>query len=212
MEATLERIAAKPHDWRSADETHGFCVDCGMRWYDGDPEPAAPCTSKTIGDYTDLSAFIKAAVAEASSLDRDFYSPNANNWHVPASFAALDHFKQGCVVCFAGAMLANMLPSSITVTDLQNIRSFQLGESAIARLGALDAIRCGDLVSAYTSFVNANVEQPTESQRAKLIGLQAQIDGGLIPIDHPEFVGWEQFDAFLTSMTRIADKLEAAGL
>jgi len=199
----------KTHDWRSIDEEHGACVNCGVRWYDGSPEPSADCHGIGFMNHETLSSWIRASVTDSRGIDRDHYHPNAKWWHA----AGLDarNEKKICFVCFAGAFLANHIPFSANIDDLEDLgRRFQFSKANLGRFYALDFVRCGELVAAIAEMSMAPI--PSNEQMTALMELQGELDSKAITIQHPEFLGWDQFDAFLTSMETVADRLEAIGL
>ena len=164
--------------------------------------------SPAIMDHTTMSSFIRLAVEEATHLDRSFYYPNSNFWHMPGTKEA-DGTKF-CTVCFAGAVIANRIPATIGIGIPKDLRDLGLEPMEINRIQALDMLRCGDVIGAMSHM---HLDSPyTESQRAKLIGLQHQIDQGRPAAVDPDFAGWEEFDQFLTTMDWLAEKLEQAGL
>ena len=168
---------------------------------------AGPCDSKGVMEYSTLSSFIRAAVTDARGINREFYSPNARFWHTATNNKDR---QNGCLVCFAGAVLANMIPATITIHDINGLLDLDMPRPAINRLVALDFVRCGDLVGAIGHM---NFTEPfTPSQKAQLVGLQQQLDGHRNAIWHTQFVGWRDFDEFLVSMEVIANQLEAIRL
>lgn len=199
----------KTHDWRSIDEEHGACIHCGVRWYDGSPEPTAECHGIGFMDHDKLSSWIRAAVTDSRGIDREAYSPNANNWHVTGTDARTD--KKCCIVCFAGAVLTNHLPFNANILDLEDMgKRFDFSKANLSRFYALDFIRCGDVIAAMAEMSLTPV--PTNEQMTALAALQADIDAGKVAIQSSQFVGWDRFDEFLTSMETIAERLEAIGL
>ena len=160
----------------------------------------------TNRDCPTMSSFLRNAVGKARGLDRDFYSPNAKYWHTPIFES---DGRLGCVVCFSGALLANLVPPDIKVEDTHAMRDFDIPLPLLHRIIALDFLRVGDLI---TAVCHMSLLSPlTTSQRAKLVGLQTEIDTSPF-IRNQSFVGWKSFDQFLGSMDTLAGRLEAIGI
>ena len=132
-----------------------------------------------------FSALLRAAIADARSLDRNRYGANHTLYHAPREL-----YPQ-CFVCLGGAMLAGTLglpvESHVQLTDLPWRWACALSALNLARQGKY----------------NEAVEMHMDSE--------ASFDGYIPTPAFPQFRGWFQFDRHLESQERAVTMLEAVG-
>ncbi|MCY4499242.1 MAG: hypothetical protein OXC14_18405, partial [Rhodospirillaceae bacterium] len=93
-----------------------------------------------------LAELIRAAIADAETLDRAKYRPTAAIWHAP-EHAPQRHLPKGprCRVCLAGAVIAGRLDGDIK----REISPGNYTVETYDALYALDCARKGDWPEAY---------------------------------------------------------------
>ena len=132
-----------------------------------------------------MAGLLENSINDAFALDREIYVPNYNEWHNT-------YLSIYCEVCLAGALIAGLLeiPPAKTVSPL----SFD--ERTAAKLNALDNMRYGHWHTAFNLVYNRI------ASRRVFDCLSA------LPVPkHPEFCGWQEFEAHLQSMEKMLPDL-----
>ena len=142
-------------------------------------------TLKNITLPKTLNGLLGVAVSDAKSLSRELYIPHFAYWHRP-------HIGQRCEVCLAGSLIAG----SLECNRNYNVLVHMLDETLKAKVEALNAMRRGDFTNAYRILYNRRPSPRTHTR----------LDELPVPA-HPEFVGWQQFNAHLRSLDAIIPRL-----
>ena len=150
-----------------------------------------------------LSALVRIAVAEARRLDPAAYHPNYNLWHAP--------YPAGSFLCGAGAVIAGILiPASDEHTANSIIYPDSFPYCWDRTLHAIDASRAGAIDDALAYFLTAH--EPGSSFDPEAF---KTIDDTIIrrigPPEHSDYTNWNEFQAHLPHMEKIAAELELLG-
>jgi len=133
-----------------------------------------------------LSALLRLAVADAKKCEADpRYSLHMSAWHISPSY-----YGDKCWVCMAGAVMAQTLKIPLTV----NRSPLDFDDDTEAKLGAINDMRCGFLISACQAV---GVHLPKEL--LKELG-QTVVDRFMHDLRRAP---WETYEA-------VADELERA--
>ena len=132
-----------------------------------------------------LNGLLAVAVSDAKSLNRKLYIPHFAYWHRP-------RIGHRCEVCLAGSLIA----SSLECNRNDNVLVHRLDETLKVKVEALNAMRRGDFTNAYRILYNRRPSPRTHTQ----------LDEVPVPA-HPEFVGWQPFNAHLRSLDAIIPRL-----
>ena len=138
-----------------------------------------------------LSELIRLAIADARSLDREKYAPNADVWHRPLPDGR-------CQVCVSGAAMAVSLGTKPDQL-VRNVDNLPPGWDRAAL--ALNYAREGLWVTAVNTLQNRLVSG--ETRTALMAMTQTQ---------HGWFRSWNRFTKHLEELSEAADTLELYGV
>lgn len=143
-----------------------------------------------------LTDLIELALADAKTLDRDKYIPDAGNWHNPKPS------RNTCLVCLAGMIMVGTLGLRPTDVGIPR-RWYDEDPKWTDAIMALDDVRDGDYVSAVDKVMS--YFEVTVEVKEKLT---------VIPTARPElFSGWEQWDQFARQLeTEVLPALRELGV
>ena len=135
------------------------------------------------------SELIRVALADLAKCEADpTYEIDMNVWHKGAAIPT-----DTCLVCLAGAVMANSLRVAPTASVIPPAGGFESGD--IGALFAIDSLRAGNVLAAV-----ANLRLPMDAMNR-------------VPRDEVEICEYETDPSeFRADMETLADELEANGL
>ena len=134
-----------------------------------------------------LHGLLAAAISDARNLCRSDYFPNYAYWHRPNDDGR-------CEICLAGSLIAGSLQYNRNYKVIVHM----LDEELYAKVDALNSMRIGDFVKAYSALYHRK-PSPRTQDRLQLLPVPAS----------PKFMGWHQYDAHLISLDAIVPLLRA---
>ena len=142
-----------------------------------------------LGDPPDkLSDLVRWAVSDARGLDRDKYEPDAAVWHSQDN-------RGLCRVCLAGVVLVGTFKMPRTKNARMMLNGVGLNDRWVRKLFTLELIRADN-----------------HAQLQEWLGYGSRLNLNILPaLTHTNFIGWFEFDQFLTSLERYAEALEVQG-
>ena len=132
-----------------------------------------------------LSGLLEAALDDASSLDRDAYSPYSDFWHR----TRLDGI---CEVCLAGCLIARTLGNHPTYT----VRPILFSTNTRRKLETVNLMRLGKW---YAAFTKHYLDAPTDEIIHLIRSLPQLAD--------PNFCGWKRFLCHINSLRGAVEPL-----
>lgn len=164
-------------------------------------------TAEEFGKLEKPSELLRVVLDDYADIDRDLYYPYAARFHEAEGYDYPLRWKDKCVVCDAGMVMAGTLrgdPNS-------DLFPRDYSEEIEARLDAIDSLRNGELVDAlhlisFGSDPSEDDEMPEDVQEAAEV-FEALYDSP----DFESFDGWSEMDQHAKSLEMYIKRLEKHG-